>query len=296
MDRVSNRQTTWYLINIKARREQTTEHYVQVFRSLYEQDPLVGFPRGGKSGSLKYVTFSNLLDDWLESYKPEDLFDENGNPNLIQIGLLSYTIIDPDAFYNKRSREDITMDDWNEDIVANKKETDLYFIPSVHTLAVKCNSDISLKNIVFYLSEALNRVEPDTFDVDVIIERDILERILNAHAVTHLYANISYSNPGHTRGFEAAFDRKLREMGASRIEFTATGSKEHPLNSEDDGMLQSLVNLSEENGYVQATIQPTENAKLEKIDSSEHPRKLVVPQIVNDVCSTIYNTIRGIIH
>ena len=111
--------------------------------------------------------------------------------------------IDPEAFYNKRSREDVTMDNWNEDIVANKKETDLYFIPSVHTLAVKCNSDISLKNIVFYLSEALNRVEPDTFDVDVIIERDILERILNAHVVTHLYANISYSNPGHTRGFEA---------------------------------------------------------------------------------------------
>ena len=283
MDRVSNRQTTWYLINIKARREQTTEHYVQVFRNLYEQDPLVGFPRGGKSGSLKYVTYSNLLD-------------ENGNPNWIQIGLLSYTIIDPEAFYNKRSREDVTMDNWNEDIVANKKETDLYFIPSVHTLAVKCNSDINLKNIVFYLSEALNRVEPDTFDVDVIIERDILERILNAHVVTHLYANISYSNPGHTRGFEAAFDRKLREMGASRIEFTATGSKEYPLNSEDDGMLQSIVNLSEQNGYVQATIQSTENAKLEKIDSSEHPRKLVVPQIVNDVCSTIYNTIRGIIH
>lgn len=265
MDRVSNRQTTWYLINIKARREQTTEHYVQVFRSLYEQDPLVGFSRGGKSGSLKYVTFSNLLD-------------KNGNPNWIQIGLLSYTIIDSEAFYNKRSREDVTLDDWNEDIVANKKETDLYFIPSVHTLAVKCNSDISLKNIVFYLLQALNRVEPDTFDVDVIIERGILARILNAHAVTHLYANISYSNPGHTRGFEAAFDRKLREMGASRIEFTATGSKGHPLNSEDDGMLQSLVNLSEENGYVQATIQSTENAKLEKIDSSEHPRKLVVPQ------------------
>lgn len=135
MDRVSNRQTTWYLINIKARREQTTEHYVQVFRNLYEQDPLVGFPRGGKSGSLKYVTYSNLLD-------------ENGNPNWIQIGLLSYTIIDPEAFYNKRSREDVTMDNWNEDIVANKKETDLYFIPSVHTLAVKCNSDISLKNII----------------------------------------------------------------------------------------------------------------------------------------------------
>ena len=283
MDRVSNRQTTWYLINIKARRDQTTEHYVQAFHNLYEQDPLISFPRSGKSGSLKYATFSNLLD-------------ENNTPKWIQIGLLSYTIIDPEAFYNKRSRENVTMDNWNEDIVANKKETDLYFIPSVHTLVVRCNSDISLKNIVYYLSEALNQVEPETFDVDIIIERDILDRILNAHAVTHLYANISYSNPGHTRGFEAAFDRKLREMGASRIEFTATGSKDHPLNSEYDGMLQSVVNLSEQNGYVQATIQSTENAKFEKIDSSEHPRKLVVPQIVNDICSTIYNTIRSIIH
>lgn len=283
MDRILNRQTTWYLINIKARREQTTEHYVKVFRSLYEQDPLVVFPRGGKSGSLKNVTVSNLLD-------------ENGNPNWIQIELLSYTIIDPEAFYNKRSREDVTMDNWNEDIVANKKETDLYFIPSVHTLAVRCNSDISLKNITFYLSEALNRVEPETFDVDVIIERDILDKILNAYTVTHLYANISYSNPGHTHGFEAAFDSKLREMGASRIEFTATGSKEYPLNREKDGMLQSLVNISEENGYVQATIQATENAKLEKVDSSEHPRKLVIPQIINDICTTLYNAIRGIIH
>lgn len=87
----------------------------------------------------------------------------------------------------------------------------------------------------------MNRVEPDTFDIDVIVERDVLDRILYAHAVTHLYANISYSNPGHTRGFEAAFDRKLREMGASRIEFTVTGSKEYPLNSVNDGMLQILL-------------------------------------------------------
>lgn len=282
-ERVSNRQTSWYLINIKARREQTAEHYVQAFRNLYEQDPLIDFSRGGKSGSLKYVTFSNL-------------FDENGNPRWIQIGLLSYTIIDPEAFYNKRSREDVTMDDWNEDIVANKKETDLYFIPSAHTLAVRCNSDISLNNVVYYLSEALNIVEPNTFDVDVIIERDILDEILNAHAVTHLYANISYSNPGHTHGFEAAFDRKLREMGASRIEFIATGSKEYPLNSVDDGILQSIINLSEQNGYVQATIQSTENAKLEKIDSSEHPRKVIIPQIVNNICSTLYSTIRSLIN
>lgn len=278
MDIVSNRQTRWHLINIKARRKQSAEHYVQVFKKLQEKDPLVDFPHGGKSGSLKSITFSKISD-------------KNGIPNWIEIGLLSYTIINPEAFYNKRSREDVIMDNWNEDIVANKKEVNLYFIPSVHTMAIRCNSDISLKNIVFYLSEALNQIEPETFDVDVIIERDILEKILNAYAITHIYANISYSNPGHTNGFEAVFDQKLREMNANRIEFIASGSKEYPLNSDNDGMLQSIVNLSEKNGYVQATIQPTEGSKLEKIDSKEHPRVLTIPQIVNSVSSTIYNII-----
>jgi hypothetical protein len=280
MERISRRQTTWHLINIKARRNQRVEHYVQAFHRLHEEDPMINLPRG-KSGSLKSVTFSELSD-------------ERNEPKWIQAILLSYTIIDPAAFYNKRSQEDVGMDDWDSDIVANKKEADLFFIPSVHTLAVRHNSDISLANIVLYLSEALNRIEPDTFDVDVIVERDILEKILNAHAVYSIEANVSYSNPGHTNGFEAAFESKLRSMEPSRFNITATGSREHPLISEEDGMLQTIINLSEHNGSIKATIQPTANSKLEKIDSSEHPRILVIPQIVDDFCSTIYNAIRGI--
>lgn len=68
----------------------------------------------------------------------------------------------------------------------------MYFIPSVHTLVVRCNAEISLKNVLRYFSTALNIIEPDMFDVDVIVQRDILERIINAHLVTHLYANISF--------------------------------------------------------------------------------------------------------
>ena len=281
--RIANQWTTWNLVNIKARQEQTTSHYVEAFRRLYAEDPLIKFPRGGKSGSLKSVQLSELLE-------------EDGNPCWIHIGLLSYTVIDPEAFYNKRSQEDVKMENWDENIVANKKEADLYFIPSIHTLAVKSSAEIGLKNVVYYLAEALNKIEPEMFDVDVIVEKDVLNKILTAHLITHLYANISYSNPGHTHGFEAAFDSKLRGMGGGRFEFTATGSKEHPLNNEEDGMLPAIVNLSEQNGYVRATIQSTANSKLEKIDSSEHPRRLVLPRIVDDICSTLYNAIKGIIH
>lgn len=281
MDRILNRQTTWYLINIKARRQQTTDHYISIFKSLHERDPLIEFPRGGKCSSLKNLTISETLDN-------------DGFPCWISIGLLAYTIIDPDAFYNRRIGENVCMTNWNEDIVANKKETELYFIPSVHTIAVRCNSEISLKNIVYYLKTAFETIEPDTFDVDVVVERDVLDRIIHAYSITHFYANISYSNHGHSSNFEAAFDDKLRNMGASRVEFTAKGSEDNPLKADEDGLLQGIINLSEQNGYVRATIKRTANAKFEKIDSSSHPRKLVIPQIINNFCSTIYSTLRSI--
>jgi hypothetical protein len=279
-DRIIRRQTTWHVINIKARRDQNSDHYVRVFRSLQEEDPLVELSRN-RCESLKSVTYSEILDN-------------DSVPRWIKVTLLAYTMIDPEAFYNRRSREDITMEDWDSDIVANKREADLIFIPSVHVLAVKKSSDISLNNVLKYLSDALNRIEPDGFDVSIIVERDILDRILTAHAIMRIEANVSYSNPGHTRGFQNVFETKLRGMGADKFSMIAQGTSEHPLVDEEDGMIQAVVNLAEQNGTVKATIQPTENAKLENIDSNEHPRAIVVPQIINDVCSTLYNELRTI--
>ena len=280
MDRILRQQTTWHLINIKARTNQSVSRYVQAFRRLQEEDPMIELPRG-KQGSLKSVIYSEILD-------------ERNEPKWIHANLLSYTIVDPAAFYNRRIREDINIDNWDSDVVANKKEAELFFIPSVHTLAMRCSSNISLKNVVHYLSEALNRIEPDAFDVDIVVERDILERILNAHAVYSIEANVSYTNAGHTSGFEAVFDSKLRGMEPIRFNVTAAGSQERPLINEEDGMLRAIVNLSEHNGSIKATIQSTTNSKPEKIDSSEHPRVLVIPRIINDFCSTIHDELKRI--
>lgn len=40
-DRIERRRTTWNVINIKARVNQTPLHYVEAFRQIKEQDPLV---------------------------------------------------------------------------------------------------------------------------------------------------------------------------------------------------------------------------------------------------------------
>lgn len=279
MDRIPNRQTTWHLINITARREQNTNHYVEAFRELQTQDPMISLPRE-KCESLKSMVFSNSLDD-------------NNQPKWVEMVLLSYTIIDPDKFYNRREQEDVNLDNWDSDVVANKKEAELFFIPSRHTLVVKRNSDIKLAYVVLYLSEALNRIEPETFDVNVIVERDFLDKILNAHAVFRIEANVSYSNPGHSDGFIATFDNKLKEMEPSDFTIIAKGTKDHPLINEEDGMLQSIVNMSERDGSIEATIQTTLGSNREKVNSKDHPKVLVIPQIINGISSTIYNTIKS---
>lgn len=281
MKDVISKKTTWFLVNIKAKRNQNTHHYVEVFKELYKKDPMIKFPRG-KYGSLKSMELSNILEN-------------DNEPKWIKITLLSYTIVDSDAFYNKKSQENVQIDNWDNNIVANKKEVDLYFIPSVHTLAFKCSSEISPKNIVLYLEKALNKVESESFDVNIIVERDVLNKILNAHAVYSIEAKLSYSNPGHSDEFAGVFDDKLREMEPNQFNITAKGTKEHPLNRKDDGMLEAIVNLSERNGIIKASIRETNDSRVEKIDSSEHPKRLVLNQIIDGVASTIYNAVKNFI-
>lgn len=279
-------KTLWYLINIKARRNQTPQHYVDAFKELKKSDPLVHFPRGGKSASVGNIEFVNSNDS---------IFEEE-IPQCIILKLLSYTIVDKKAFYNKQTREDLYIENWNDDIVANKKDADIYFIPSVHTAVVRRNSRITLNNVVCYLKEVLDRIEPEGFDVDVIIDRDALMRISKAHAITRIQANISYSNHNgfaNTFGtFTKELDDKLREAESQRTEIIMQGSTKHPLKNEEGGILQSIMNISESNGYVTATVQENEgDRQLTKIDSRKFPKLQTIWLKSKEIWRDIYNTI-----
>lgn len=278
-ERVDNRITTWHVINIKAHSNQTPSHYVNAFDSIETQDPLIEMEkRTNRYVSIRSVSRSNIRTI-------------EGLPQWIVINLVAYTMIDPNAFYNRRSKEDVEMP-WDDDVVANKKEAQLIFIPSVHKIAVKRNSDITLNYILQYLKGALESVEPEGFDVDTVKDRDTLERILTAEKLIALNAHISFSNPGHGKMFKKLLDTKLREMNPSSVDIALQGSEERPLNRDNDGLVQAIVDISEENGSVQATIQNGSRIGRERIDTEDHPLVLQVCQIINDVCSTIYNVLK----
>lgn len=271
-EKVINRRITWNVVNVKARREQTPEHYVQAFRKIEREDPLIDGVRG-KNLSVKNISESEILD-------------ANGQPSWIVLTILSYTIIDPDAFYNIRRHEDISMD-WDSDVVANKKEAEIYFIPSVHHFAVRKNSDISLVSIIDYLRKALEVVEPHGFDVDAVVERDILERILSAKKIISVEADISFSNHANTSGFSEVFERKTMDMNADKLKIIATGTKESPLFRGNDGLVDAIINMSEHNGQIKAVIMENDSSPIEFIDTNSHPFILMTEQVYGDFANTI---------
>lgn len=278
--RKARSQTTWYVINIKARRNQTPAHYVDAFRKIQTEDPLV------QVYGKKYISIRSLHES--------ETMEVDGVPQWMKACLAHYTIVDSDAFYNKRKREDVQLA-WNEDIVANKNEAELYFVPSVHKLAVRKCSKISLNNIVLYLKGALDKVEPEGFDVTVILDQDMIARILNASAILSFEANISYSNPGHTSGFQSLFEDKVHSMNPNKFSLFASGTVDNPLVKDEDGIIETATKLAEENGSVNATIVEEPGGKRVRLDSKDHPRILFVSRFINnDLVNSLCNTLKSV--
>lgn len=275
-DKIELRRTTWFVVNIKARKNQKPSHYVEAFRAIKEKDPLIEV-FGKKCISIRSMIESEYVEN-------DDM------PKWIQLNITHYTIIDPTAFYNIREHKDVKME-WNTDIVANMHEAELYFIPSVHMLAVKRNSKISLNNVLKYLQGALEDIEPEGFDVSVVLDHDLITRILSAHAIYSYEAQISYSNPGHSKGFTKMFEDNMHTLNPNKFSLAAVGTEENPLVINDDGIIEAATRLAEENGSVKATIVESEGGRRERVDSKDHPRILVIPQIVNGICSTVYHAI-----
>lgn len=273
-------KTSWYVLNIKARTNQTPLHYVESLRILKEKDPL--------------ITVSKSKDKCVSIWNIEESAENtNGIPSWIVIKLISYTIIDPAKFYNRRSKENIKLQ-WDSDVVANKKEAELLFIPACHKLATKKSSKITLNYVKKYFDEALNDIEPNSFDVNIVVSKDLIHRIRTAHAIVRLKAEISFSNPGHSSDFINAFDEKLREANPDKASMELVGSKSSPLGNEPGGLIDALTEMAEQDGSLEATIQAEKGDAYVKIDSSSHPRIVSVLQDkVASGWSAVYRAIRS---
>lgn len=274
------RRTIWYVINIKSRDIQTPQRYIEAFEHLYREDPLI-LLKGNRHISIESLQRSSYLEE------------NGGYPRTLFLKLSAYDIVNPDAFYNRRSRENVSLQ-WDPDLTANKKDVEIVFVPSVHRFAFKKSSSISLNSVLKFFSKALTQVEgEDTFDVDVVKSHDVIQKILMSHEIFRIEADISYSNADRSGGFRRLLDEKLRGVNACRTKISFEGSRHQPLQSGTDGMLEAVVGISESNGTVVAKIRETARGNVQIINTKDYPLNLEVNTTNReDVNTDVYNELK----
>lgn len=268
------------VINLKSRKIQIPEKYVELLENLYRKDPLV------KLQGNKYIS--------LESLHKDEILEQSGIPRIMYGKLSTYDLLDPDAFYNRRKKEqvDISLD---PDIVANVKDIEFYFIPVVHRMVFKSNGKISLNQVEKYFIDAFNLVEGEgEVDVTIIKDRDVIERILTADKIFSLKASITYSNKDFSNGFVQLFDQKSKESEVYRMDINMISSKAESLNAKKDGLVEAIVETSQSNGTVEATVLEKSSTKRTKINTKDYPMRIELKSRESCFFSDIYSQICGI--
>lgn len=275
--KIFNKETQWYVVNLKAFKRQEPQHYLEALDLIVEEDPLV------QARGNRYMSIRNIQ-------KSEEL-DKTGIPLYVIINLCAYDILDQDAFYNIKEKEDITVS-MNPDIVANKKETEIIYIPLVHKLAFSKSSRIALGSVCKFFQEALDVVEDGGFDVNAVSDRDYIKEILSSEIIYYVEANISYSNRSNSSGFQETLDEKLRQDDIQKATIILKGSDEHPLLANQDGIVDAIAGIAESDGSFIAKIRKKKNSKKITVNTKDHPLVLRIPQIIGSKCKTIYNELR----
>ena len=88
-------------------------------------------------------------------------------------------------------------------------------------------------------------------------------------------------------------DEKFKEMNPSSFELKAENKNGLSYTSNDDGLLNTIVNLSEQNGFVKARIKDQEDSQYEIIDTNHHPAEYLIKCRGRELLSYMYKFLIG---
>lgn len=255
------------------------------------------------SNLVKQIFKENLAyntrgDKFMEIQSLNSFYDENNNEVLFG-NLIYYTVLDPNAWYNKRSKT-IESIEINSDLFPNAKQTEFFFIPKAHRFCFETKQGgIALSQVEIFLKGALSRVVPEEkeFFVYVEVKEDAINRILQASVLHKITVGLTYSNNDLTEDFEEFLDNDIRESQIQHLSLSAKSFRSETIDLTNSKLLKSAVKLSQSNGYAEAVIE-NEIGKNEVISTSEYPRKETVHSIAGrehiDVLNLILRLFRNV--
>ena len=171
------------------------------------------------------------------------------------------------------------------------KTWDYYFFPEYHRLVI--NNDASESQILKFLDEAFNMyLDSDEYQINTEKDREVIERIINATALSKLHVRVSYSNNDNMKGWKAIIDQQLRKSRSKTASLDLSATKKSPIDVTQSEMVTGFIELSASNGYAEAS-EIGENGMINHIKTTEHPMIRVVDYI-DEPSSKLKEMVKGI--
>ena len=249
--------------------DQVRDNYIELFRQIFDNGVLIS-------------TFGDRATHVRTLYGP----DENG----VFHGDFSNAIyIKPDSDAIDRSTNEIVPSATDPNKGLSVKIWPYIFVREFHRIAVI--EPAPDKQVLKFLKKAIGVYrDVDSFEVTLEKDRGVLERILNAPAMSRLEVNISYTNNDNHDDWAEVIDNQMRQSNARTSKTVVTGTKRNPIDIRQSEMLQAYVRLSGSNGHAVATIYNDDVP--ERIDTSDHPMVKSIPYSGNSPTYAIFDFIR----
>lgn len=264
----------YYNVVIQPAEFYQTENYVELMKRVFH---------GGQSiatGSDK-VTKMRLLDI----------------ANDIMHGqLINYSTLSTKNWYDDNA-DRVVEHDAEPNLYPNAREWDFYFMPEKHRMAVVIKRGISWSQFEKYFAkvfeQACEGLGFDNVQFNRVTTSQGLEEIFNLDTINSLEIEVSYSNNDNNDAFTTAIDDEFKESNVSLLKAKAVGTKEHPikLKKEGNSVLNSLLNLTRNNGFAKAKGKEGRNSKT--INTRDFPQ---ISKLVRVSANSIYTRVKDAIN
>ncbi len=251
---------------------QKMQNYIDIFQSIYEN-------------KITICTYGDRYTR-IRSFYPST------NGELIHGSFANSIFFDPkDKALDSKTNEIIPADaDPNKGL--GLKTWDYFFFPKYHRL-VFLEKEGSESQILKFLEAAFNNfMDSDNYQINTEKDSEIIDRIVNAQALTKLKVVVSYSNNDNLKGWKAMIDKELRKSNSKTAILDLSATKKSPIDVTQSDMIGGFVQLSASNGFVEAS-EIDENGKINNIKTIDHPMIRNI-QYVDDPIPQMENLVKSI--
>jgi hypothetical protein len=199
--------------------------------------------------------------------------------------------------------QDMALDSKTNEIVQSNADPDkgfglkiwnYFFFPEYHRLVI--DSTASEKQLLKFLDETFNiYMRQDDYEINMEKDRQTIERIINAPALSKLLVRVSYSNNDNEEGWEGIIDRQLKDSCSKNAKLELKANKKAPIQISKSEMVKGFIKLSASNGYAEAS-EIEEDGTITHITTQDHPLINTVSYIDDGLGVKLKDFVKRIAH